>query len=86
MSGFVCPCCGERYEIFGRAGGRRLAEQTGVDFLGEIPLEIPVREGGDVGVPIVMSQPESPAALALRAVADAVMARIEAPAAAPAAV
>jgi ATP-binding protein involved in chromosome partitioning len=79
MSGFICPCCGERYEIFGRAGGRRLAEQTGVDFLGEIPLEIPVREGGDIGVPIVVSQPESPAALALRAVADAVMARIEAP-------
>ena len=76
MSGFICPCCGQRYEIFGRAGGRRLAEQTGVDFLGEVPLEIPVREGGDAGVPIVVSQPESPAALALREVADAIVARI----------
>ena len=52
-----------------------------MDFLGEVPLEIPVREGGDAGVPIVISQPESPAAVALRAVADAVAARIEAPAA-----
>ncbi|HEX6041203.1 Mrp/NBP35 family ATP-binding protein [Longimicrobium sp.] len=81
MSGFICPCCGQRYEIFGRAGGRRLAEQTGIDFLGEVPLEIPVREGGDAGIPITVSQPESPAALALRAVADEVMARIEVPAA-----
>lgn len=69
MSGFICPCCGQRYEIFGRAGGQRLAEQTGVPFLGEVPLEMPVREGGDAGVPIVVSQPESPAALALRDVA-----------------
>jgi ATP-binding protein involved in chromosome partitioning len=83
MSGFICPCCGQRYEIFGRAGGRRLAEQTGIDFLGEVPLEIPVREGGDAGVPIVVSQPESPAAVALREVADAVMARIGVAAAAP---
>ena len=76
MSGFVCPCCGQRYEIFGRAGGRRLAEQTGVDFLGEVPLEIPVREGGDEGVPIVVGQPESPAAVALRDVAEAIAARV----------
>jgi ATP-binding protein involved in chromosome partitioning len=81
MSGFICPCCGQRYEIFGRAGGRRLAEQTGVDFLGEIPLEIPVREGGDAGVPIVVGQPESPAATALRAIAESVAAMVEAPAA-----
>lgn len=76
MSGFVCPCCGERYEIFGRAGGRRLAEQTGVDFLGEVPLEIPVREGGDAGVPIVAGEPESPAAMALREVAERVAERV----------
>jgi ATP-binding protein involved in chromosome partitioning len=84
MSGFICPCCGQLYEIFGRAGGRRLAEQTGIDFLGEIPLEIPVREGGDAGVPIVVGQPESPAATALRAIADAVVARIEVPGELPA--
>lgn len=76
MSGFVCPCCGERYEIFGRAGGLRLASQTGVEYLGEIPLEIPVRQGGDEGVPIVVSDPGSPAATALRALADRVAERV----------
>lgn len=84
MSGFICPCCGQRYELFGRAGGRRLAEQTGTDLLGEVPLEMPVREGGDAGIPIVVGQPESPAAVALRAVAEAVLARVEAGAPAPA--
>jgi ATP-binding protein involved in chromosome partitioning len=77
MSGFVCPCCGERYEIFGRAGGQRLAAQTGVEFLGEVPLEIPVREGGDAGVPITVGQPEAPSAIALRAVAERLAARVE---------
>lgn len=76
MSGFECPCCGERFEIFGRAGGLRLASQTGVEFLGEIPLEMRVRQGGDAGVPVVVAEPESPAALALRAVSDKVAARI----------
>jgi ATP-binding protein involved in chromosome partitioning len=80
MAGFVCPCCGQRYEIFGRAGGRRLADQTSTELLGEVPLEIPVREGGDSGVPIVVGQPESPAAVALREIAEAVIARVEAPA------
>lgn len=76
MSGFVCPGCSQRYEIFGRAGGQRLAEQTGVEFLGEVPLEIPVREGGDAGVPIVVSQPASPAAQAFAEVARTVFAML----------
>jgi ATP-binding protein involved in chromosome partitioning len=77
MAGFVCPCCGERYEIFGRAGGRRLAAQTGVEFLGEIPLEVHVRQGGDAGVPAVIGEPESPAGIALREVAQLVAKRLE---------
>ena len=84
MSGFECPCCGQRYEIFGRAGGRRLADQTGVELLGEVPLEMPVREGGDQGVPITVGNPGSPAATALRAIAEAVAARVDALAPAPA--
>jgi ATP-binding protein involved in chromosome partitioning len=78
MSGFICPCCGERYEIFGRAGGARLAGQTGVEFLGDVPLEMRVRQGGDSGVPIVVSEPESPAGQALRKVAARVAALVEA--------
>lgn len=79
MAGFICPCCGQRYEIFGRAGGQRLAQQTGVEFLGEVPLEMIVREGGDEGVPVVIGQPESPSAAALREIAEKVAARIEIP-------
>ncbi|HEX2203073.1 MAG TPA: Mrp/NBP35 family ATP-binding protein [Longimicrobium sp.] len=88
MAGFVCPCCGERYEIFGRAGGRKLAAQTGVELLGEVPLEMSVREGGDAGVPIVVSQPEAPSAVVLREVAERVARKVEegAEAGAPAAV
>ncbi len=77
MSGFICPCCGERYEIFGRAGGQRLAGQTGVELLGDIPLEMPVREGGDAGVPIVVSQPHAPSAMALTRIAERVAKLVE---------
>jgi ATP-binding protein involved in chromosome partitioning len=76
MSGFVCPCCGQRYEIFGRGGGQRLAEQTGVPFLGDVPLEMEVRAGGDAGAPVVVSSPESPAGMALREVARRVVAEL----------
>lgn len=79
MAGFICPCCGERYEIFGRAGGQRLAVQTGAELLGEVPIEVRVREGGDAGVPIVAADPYSPAAQALRQVAERVAALVESP-------
>jgi len=65
MSWFVCPHCGERTAIFGEGGGREAAETLGVPLLGEIPLMPALREGGDAGVPIVLSEPESPAAQAL---------------------
>ena len=78
MSGFICPCCGERYEIFGRGGGLRVAEQTGVAYLGDVPLEMEVREGGDAGQPVVVASPESPAGMALRDVARRVLEQLEA--------
>src|SRR5215218_90634 len=77
MSGFVCPCCGERYEIFGRAGGQRLAMETGLELLGEVPIEVGVRQGGDAGVPVTVGDPHSPAAEALRKVAEVVAERVE---------
>jgi len=77
MAGFVCPFCGESYEIFGRAGGQRLAMQTGVELLGEVPLEVGVREGGDAGVPILVADPHAPSAEALRGVADRVAEKVE---------
>jgi ATP-binding protein involved in chromosome partitioning len=59
MSYFVCPHCGGRSEIFGHGGARREAEKLGVDFLGEVPLDIAIRETSDDGKPIVVSSPDS---------------------------
>jgi ATP-binding protein involved in chromosome partitioning len=72
MSYFVAPDTGTRYNIFGEGGGRRLADMYGVPFLGAIPLGMEVREGGDKGVPVVVSQPDSPQSQAFRLVAEEV--------------
>jgi ATP-binding protein involved in chromosome partitioning len=72
MSGFICPCCGTEYDLFGRGGGEELARVAGVPFLGSIPLEVGVREGGDSGQPTVLAAPDSRAGQALRAIADRV--------------
>jgi ATP-binding protein involved in chromosome partitioning len=76
MSYFVCPNCSERHEIFGHGGGEALAERFSVPFLGAIPLSVSVREGGDLGVPIVVGAPESPQAKAFREVAQNVAAQV----------
>ncbi len=72
MSYFIAPDTGTRYDIFGAGGGQKLAEQYGVPFLGAVPLGMEVREGGDAGVPVVVSQPDSPQAKAFRRVAEEV--------------
>jgi ATP-binding protein involved in chromosome partitioning len=72
MSYFIAPDTGNRYDIFGEGGGQKLAEAYGVPFLGAVPLGIEVREGGDNGVPVVVSQPDSPQARAFRHVAEEV--------------
>ncbi len=75
MSYFVCPHCGERTAIFGTGGGRRAAEELGLEFLGEIPLDVKTREGADQGVPIVESDPDSPQGQVFMRVAEQVAAR-----------
>jgi ATP-binding protein involved in chromosome partitioning len=65
----VCPHCGEREPIFGEGGGRTAAETLGVPLLAQVPLVPALRAGGDAGTPIVVSDPDSPAAEALRAAA-----------------
>jgi ATP-binding protein involved in chromosome partitioning len=67
---------GSRMDIFGSGGGEQLAQATETPFLGKIPIAPAVREGGDLGVPIVVSQPESAAAIALRGIAESLAARI----------
>jgi ATP-binding protein involved in chromosome partitioning len=72
MSYFVAPDTGTRYNIFGEGGGQRLSHMYHVPFLGTIPLGMEVREGGDKGVPVVVSHPDSPQAQAFRKVAEEV--------------
>lgn len=73
MSYFIPPDLPDRtYDIFGSGGGQKTAQELGVPLLGCIPLEIRLREGGDRGVPIVLSQPQSASAQALRAIAEKV--------------
>ena len=78
MSCFIAPDTGKRYEIFGEGGGQRVADEFGVPLLGQIPLEMETRKGGDAGVPITVGQPASAQAEAFRKVAAAVIARLDA--------
>lgn len=66
MSWFVCPHCGEREEIFGHGGGQEAAETLGVPLFAQVPLQPALRQGGDEGRPIVVTDPDSPAGEALR--------------------
>ena len=75
MSYFVCPHCGDRTEIFGHGGARDAAEDLGLEFLGELPLDPATRQAADAGEPIVHSRPESAQAAAFLDVAKAVAAR-----------
>ncbi len=70
MSYYVCPECGHRAELFHHGGARETAQRLGVDFLGEIPLDMAIRTTSDSGHPIVVTQPESPHAAAYRRIAS----------------
>ena len=76
MSYFTCPHCGERTEIFAHGGARVEAARLGTAFLGEIPLDMAIRETSDGGTPIVAAQPDSPHAAAYRAIALDVLSRL----------
>jgi ATP-binding protein involved in chromosome partitioning len=77
MSYFLCRHCGGREEIFGHGGGQRTATMLGVPFLGEVPLDPRVVVGGDTGQPIVISDPDAPAAQAFRELARSVADQVE---------
>ena len=77
MSYFTPPDLPDRkYYIFGQGGGERVAKELGVDFLGEVPIDPRIAEDGDVGKPIVVSQPDSPAALALCEIAGKIVRKV----------
>jgi ATP-binding protein involved in chromosome partitioning len=72
MSYFIAPDTGNRYEIFGKGGGEKLAREYNLNFLGQVPIGFEVREGGDRGVPVVVSTPDSAQSEAFRKVAEEV--------------
>ena len=76
MSHFVCPQCAHESDIFGKGGGEALAASLGVPFLGRVPIYEPIRVGSDLGVPIVVSEPDSPAGRAFLAAADQMAAQV----------
>lgn len=69
MSTFTCPHCGKGTDVFSRGGGERMSRELGVPFLGVIPLDAEIVTGGDQGIPIVLSKPDSVAAKAYMAIA-----------------
>jgi ATP-binding protein involved in chromosome partitioning len=76
MSYYVCPKCGHEADIFGRGGGEKMAGELGIPFIGQIPIYQPIREGSDSGVPLMTSDPESPAARAFMAAAERTAAQV----------
>jgi ATP-binding protein involved in chromosome partitioning len=76
MSYFACPNCHHESDIFGRGGGESMAAELGVPFLGRVPIYQPIREGSDVGVPLMISEPDSPAARAFMSAAERTAAQV----------
>jgi ATP-binding protein involved in chromosome partitioning len=81
MAGLPCPHCGEMVDVFGSGGGQAVAEGlsratgTNVPLLGSIPIDLRLREGGDTGRPLVLDEPDAPAAKELRAIAERLSSR-----------
>jgi ATP-binding protein involved in chromosome partitioning len=81
MSYFPCPHCGEPVDVFGSGGGQAVADAltrtlgTSVPLLGQVPIDVRLREGGDAGRPIVLDDPDAPASKELRAISDKISGR-----------
>ena len=81
MSGFPCPHCGEPIDLFGVGGGSLVAESltrelgTDIPLLGRVPFDVRLREGGDAGVPLIISSPDSPAGVAIESIAGTLAAK-----------
>jgi ATP-binding protein involved in chromosome partitioning len=76
MSHYVCPNCSHEADIFGHGGGEQMAADLGVPFIGRVPIYQPIREGGDSGMPLMIGDPESPAAKGFMAAAERLAAQI----------
>lgn len=76
MSYYLCPQCGHRADIFDHGGARQEAEAMGMEFLGDIPLDIVIREDSDAGKPILVARPDSPQAVRYQEIAARIAARV----------
>jgi ATP-binding protein involved in chromosome partitioning len=69
MSTLVCSSCDAQTPLFGEGGGARLAQDIGTDLLGQVPLDLPLRTAGDLGVPAMIAAPDAPSVAELRRIA-----------------
>ena len=76
MSHFVCPHCNQSSHIFGQDGATKVAEQMGVDILGDIPLHMSIRETSDAGRPVVVSKPDSTQSLSYISIAEKIIRKL----------
>ncbi len=76
MSYHLCPGCGARADLFAHGGGAAMARETGIPFLGEIPLVTAIREAADRGLPLVVAEPSHPQSRAFREIAERVLVRL----------
>lgn len=76
MTQFICPHCGKGTHIFDSGGGKKAAELMAISFLGEVPLDLKIRQGGDKGLPVVVEHPTSPQSTAFMDLAQRVAARV----------
>ena len=77
MSYFLCPSCGDRSDIFGHGGAKQTASELNVDFLGEIPLHMQIRETSDAGTPVTATAPDGEHAAIYKELATKIQDRIE---------
>jgi ATP-binding protein involved in chromosome partitioning len=76
MAYWICGHCGSKDYIFGQGGARRAAEEMNIPFLGEVPLDLPIRSQSDAGSPIVVAQPEAASSVVLRDIAEQLAAQV----------
>jgi len=77
MSGFVCPNCGARFDLLGSGGGEKISTETGVPFLGKIPIDPNISSDTDQGTPFTLRHPDSPAAKVFREIVERVVKAVE---------
>jgi Mrp family chromosome partitioning ATPase len=77
MSGMICPHCKEEIDLFGKGGGKKIAEELKVPYLGSIPIDIEMRKAGDEGRPFIIRRGDNPTWASVDKVMEALIAEVE---------